>query len=76
MFGREVRGQRLGVTRENVFALTSYPFARLLLMSIALMGIIYRVEKRYVLIEPDGFLIILGYCLGLWLLFQGERCLP
>ena len=40
------------------------------LMSIGLMGIIYRVEKRYVLIEPDSFLIILGYCLGLWLLFQ------
>ena len=42
----------------------------ILLMSIGLMGIIYRVEKRYVLIEPDSFLIILGYCLGLWLLFQ------
>ena len=41
-----------------------------LLMSIGLMGIIYRVEERYRLIEPDGFLIILGYCLGLWLLFQ------
>lgn len=42
----------------------------ILLMSIGLMGIIYRVEKRYMLIEPDSFLIILGYCLGLWLLFQ------
>ncbi len=42
----------------------------ILLMSIALMGIIYRVEKRYLLIEPDSFLIILGYGLGLWLLFQ------
>lgn len=42
----------------------------IILMSIALMGIIYRVEKRYMLIEPDSFLIILGYCLGLWLLFQ------
>jgi len=42
----------------------------ILLMSIALMGIIYRVEKRYMLIEPDSFLIILGYCIGLWLLFQ------
>ncbi len=41
-----------------------------LLMSTALMGIIYRVEKRYMLIEPDSFVIILGYCLGLWLLFQ------
>jgi cation:H+ antiporter len=42
----------------------------ILLMSAALMGIIYRVEKRYLLIEPDSFAIILGYCLGLWLLFQ------
>ncbi|THJ25361.1 MAG: sodium:calcium antiporter [Nitrospira sp. CG24E] len=42
----------------------------ILLMSVALMGIMYRVEKRYMLIEPDSFLIILGYCLGLWLLFQ------
>jgi cation:H+ antiporter len=42
----------------------------ILLMCIALMGIIYRVEKRYLLIEPDSFLIILGYILGLWLLFQ------
>ena len=42
----------------------------ILLMSIGIMGIIYRVEQRYLLIEPDSFLIILGYCLGLWLLFQ------
>ncbi len=42
----------------------------ILLMSTALMGIIYRVEKRYMLIEPDSFVIILGYCLGLWLLFR------
>lgn len=42
----------------------------ILLMSIGLMGIIYRVEKRYMLIKPDSFLIILGYCPGLWLLFQ------
>lgn len=33
----------------------------ILLMSTALMGIIYRVEKRYMLIEPDSFVIILGY---------------
>lgn len=33
------------------------------------MGIIYRVKKRYMLIEPDSFVIILGYCFGLWLLW-------
>jgi hypothetical protein len=27
-------------------------------------------SKRNLLIEPDSFLIIVGYCLGLWLLFQ------
>ncbi len=42
----------------------------ILLMSTGLMGIIYRVEQRYLLIEPDSLAIILGYCLGLWLLFQ------
>ncbi len=42
----------------------------ILLMSLALMGIIYRVEKRHLLIEPDSLAIILGYCLGLWVLFQ------
>ncbi len=42
----------------------------ILLMSAALMGIIYRAEKRYLLIEPDSLAIIIGYCLGLWLLFQ------
>lgn len=42
----------------------------ILLMSTALMGIIYRVEKRYLLIEPDSLAIILAYCLGLWLLYQ------
>lgn len=42
----------------------------ILLMNVGLMGIIYRVEKRYALIEPDSFVMILGYFLGLWLLFR------
>lgn len=42
----------------------------IVLMNVGLMGIIYRVEKRYVLIEPDSFVIILGYFLGLWFLFR------
>jgi cation:H+ antiporter len=42
----------------------------ILLMGIALMGIVYRAETRYFLIEPDSFLIIVAYCLGLWLLFR------
>jgi cation:H+ antiporter len=44
----------------------------ILLMSMALVGIIYGVEKLYTLIEPDSLVIILGYCLGLWLIFQYE----
>ena len=52
----------------NAHALTA--LWSMLLMSAALMGIMYRVEKRYLLIEPDSFAIILGYCIGLWLLFQ------
>ena len=39
-------------------------------MSVGVMGIIYRAEKRFVLIEPDSLLMIVGYVLGMWLLFQ------
>jgi cation:H+ antiporter len=39
-------------------------------MNIGLVDIIYRAEKRLLLIEPDGFLLIVGYRLGLWRLFQ------
>jgi cation:H+ antiporter len=42
----------------------------MLLMSIGLMGIIYRAEKRFMLIEPDSFLIIMTYVVGIWLLFR------
>ena len=62
------RGGPLFNALSNAHALTA--LWSILLMSAALMGIIYRVEKRYMLIEPDSLAIILGYCLGLWLLFQ------
>jgi cation:H+ antiporter len=42
----------------------------ILLMNVGLMGIMYRVEQRYLLIEPDSMVIIVGYFLGLWLLFR------
>ncbi len=42
----------------------------ILLMNVGLMGIMYRVEKRYLLIEPDSMAMIVGYFLGLWLLFR------
>lgn len=41
----------------------------ILMMNIGLMGIIYRAEKRFLLIEPDSLLMIASYMLGLWLLF-------
>lgn len=41
-----------------------------LMMNIGLMGIIYRAEKRFMLIEPDSLLMIVSYVLGLWLLFR------
>ncbi|MDK2741715.1 MAG: hypothetical protein NDI90_02295 [Nitrospira sp. BO4] len=40
----------------------------IVLMNVGLMGIIYRAEKRFLLIEPDSALMIVGYGLGLWLL--------
>lgn len=42
----------------------------ILMMNIGLMGIIYRAEKRFMLIEPDSVLMIVSYVLGLWLLFR------
>jgi len=42
----------------------------IVMMNIGLMGIVYRVEKRYRLIEPDSLVMILGYLLGLLLLFR------
>ena len=42
----------------------------ILLMNVGLMGIFYRTEKRFVLIEPDSLLMIVGYILGMGLLFR------
>lgn len=41
----------------------------LLLMNVGVMGIIYRAERRFRFIEPDGLTMILGYGLGVWLLY-------
>jgi cation:H+ antiporter len=42
----------------------------ILLMNVGLIGIVYRAERRYWLIEPDSLTMILGYGLGLWLLYR------
>lgn len=45
-------------------------FFSILLMNIGLMGIIYRAEKRFFLIKPESLLMIVGYGLGMWVLFR------
>mgnify|MGYP002381980162 CR=1 FL=1 len=44
----------------------------IVMMNIGLMGIIYRAERWFRLIEPDSLLMIIVYVLGLWLLFNGS----
>lgn len=53
---------------EPIHAVTA--FISMLLMSVGVMGIIYRAEKRFLLIEPDSLLMIVGYVLGMWLMFS------
>ncbi|MDO9116545.1 MAG: hypothetical protein Q7U39_01190 [Nitrospira sp.] len=40
-------------------------FVSISLMSVGMMGIVYRAEKRFMLIEPDSVLMIVGYGLGM-----------
>ncbi|MGZ8365506.1 MAG: sodium:calcium antiporter [Nitrospira sp.] len=42
----------------------------IIMMNIGLMGIMYRAERRFRLIEPDSLLMMVVYVLGLWLLFN------
>jgi hypothetical protein len=42
----------------------------MVLMSLGLMDIVYRVEKRFVFIQPDSALMIVSYGLGMWILFR------
>jgi cation:H+ antiporter len=53
---------------EPTHAITA--FISIVLMGIGVMGMIYRAEKRFLLIEPDSFLMIVGYIAGMWLLFH------
>jgi cation:H+ antiporter len=48
-------------------------FISILLMSIGVMGIIYRAERRFLLIEPDSALLIVGYIVGISLIFNLGR---
>ena len=62
------RGGALLSTVSSAHALTA--LWSILMMNVGLMGIIYRAEKRFMLIEPDSLLMIVSYVLGLWLLFR------
>jgi cation:H+ antiporter len=62
------RGGGLLDSASSAHALTA--LWSILMMSIGLMGIIYRAEKRFMLMEPDGLLMVASYVLGLWLLFR------
>jgi cation:H+ antiporter len=63
------RGGGLLSTVSSTHALTA--LWTIFMMNIGLMGIIYRAERRFMLIEPDSLLMIVAYVLGLWLLFNG-----
>jgi cation:H+ antiporter len=63
------RGGGLLSTVSSTHALTA--LWAIIMMNIGLMGIIYRAERRFRLIEPDSLLMIVVYVLGLWLLFNG-----
>jgi cation:H+ antiporter len=52
---------------EPIHAVTA--IISMLLISVGSMGIIYRAEKRFMIIEPDSALMILGYVLGMGLIF-------
>ncbi len=63
------RGGGLLSTVSSTHALTA--LWAIIMMNIGLMGIMYRAERRFRLIEPDSLLMIVVYVLGLWLLFNG-----
>lgn len=39
------------------------------LMSLGLAAIVYRAKKRFAMIEPDSFLLLAAYALGIWMLY-------
>ncbi len=63
------RGGGLLSTVSSTHALTA--LWAIIMMNIGLMGIMYRAERRFRLIDPDSLLMIVVYVLGLWLLFNG-----
>ena len=60
------------VSRTHVVA----ALAAILLTNIGLMGILYRVERRFLHLELDSLLIIIGYGVGLGLIFHLGDSLP
>lgn len=42
------------------------------LMSLGLAAIVYRAKRRFAMLEPDSLLVLVAYCVGLWLLYRHE----
>lgn len=45
----------------------------IVLMSLGLAAILYRAERRFMMIEPDSALMLLTYCASMWLLYTHTR---
>lgn len=44
----------------------------ILLTSLGLAAIVYRAERRVAMVEPDGLAIVVGYCIGIWVLYAAR----
>jgi cation:H+ antiporter len=40
------------------------------LMSLGLAGILYRAERRFLMLEPDSALMLAGYALSIWIVYE------
>jgi hypothetical protein len=56
---------------ESSHAVTA--FMGIVRMSVGVMRIIYRAERRSTLIEPDSLFMIVNYVVEIWLLFRLGR---
>lgn len=45
-----------------------------ILTGLGLAAVVYRAERRFAMLEPDSWLMVLAYVAGLWLLYQ--RAVP
>ncbi len=41
-----------------------------ILMSLGLAGILYRAERRFIMVEPDSALMLVAYVLSIWIMYS------